>query len=374
MAQSWRERLLRRWGPGILGGLTLGDWGKTLWSRRFAVPPSRWPRAMAITAMSAQNSALGRWERWRHGREVEGTSVESPIFILGHWRNGTTHLHNLLSIDDRLAFPNNYQVCFPHTFLSTEARRSPLLGWFLPRRRPMDEVHWTLASPQEDEFALCILSQLSPCMGWVFPRHLARYERYLTLRDVEPRELAAWQAAFELFLKKLTWKYRRRLVLKSPPHTGRVRLLLKMFPDAKFVHIHRDPYRVFQSSQRMFEVNFQWQGLQHPPRNRDEVDEWIVRQYRAMYDGYFDDRGLLPAGSLCEVSFEQLEKDPIAQVRRIYETLGLADFDRIEPPLRAYVESLRGYRKNSFTDLPQGSRSRIARDWRRCFEEWGYPK
>jgi hypothetical protein len=161
----------------------------------------------------------------------------------------------------------------------------------------MDRVEWSVDSPQEDEFALCILSQKSPCMGWIFPRSLDLYDKYLTLRDVDERELDAWRSAFESFLRKLTWKHRRRLVLKSPPHTARIRLVLEMFPGAKFVHIHRDPYRVFQSSQKTFELNFEWQGLQRTRRR--ELDDWILRQYRTMYDSFFEDRERIPKGHYC---------------------------------------------------------------------------
>jgi hypothetical protein len=372
VTRDWRAFFLRRFGPGILGGMTFGDWMRTLWDRRFAVAPSRWPRALAITAQSLQNSLFARVERRRHGHDVESISVESPLFVLGHWRNGTTHLHNLLATDPRFAFPNTYQSCFPHTFLSTEASRSRFFGFFLPKHRPMDRVEWSVDSPQEDEFALCILSQKSPCMGWIFPRSLGLYDRYLTLRDVDERELDAWRSAFESFLKKLTWKHRRRLVLKSPPHTARIRLLLEMFPGAKFVHIHRDPYRVFQSSQNAFELNFRWQGLQRT--RREELDDWILRQYRAMYDSFFEDRERIPKGHYCEVRFEELEASPIVEMRRVYETLGLHEFAEVEPSLRRYQASLSGYQKNSFPELPGGLRDRIAREWTRCFEEWGYPK
>ncbi len=134
MTQSWREAFLSRFGPGMLGGITFGDWMKTLWRwrRRFAVAPTRWPRALAITAQSLQNSILRRYEGWRYGRELEGITVESPLFVLGHWRSGTTYLHNLLAIDRRFAFPNTYQFSFPHIFLSTEAIRARIIGFFLP--------------------------------------------------------------------------------------------------------------------------------------------------------------------------------------------------------------------------------------------------
>ena len=44
-------------------------------------------------------------------------------------------------------------------------------------------------------------------------------------------------------------------------------------------------------------------------------------KYKAMYDAYFEERGLIPKSRLHEVAFEDLERDPIAQVRQVDETL-----------------------------------------------------
>jgi hypothetical protein len=92
-----------------------------------------------------------------------------------------------------------------------------------------------------------------------------------------------------------------------------------------------------------------------------------------MYEVFFEERGLIPAGRSCEVGFEALESDPIGTVRGVYEALGLPDFGVVESDLRAYVASLTSYRKNSFPELAPDLRGRIAVEWQRCFDEWRYP-
>lgn len=102
------------------------------------------------------------------------------------------------------------------------------------------------------------------------------------------------------------------------------------------------------------------------------VDDGILAQYREMYDAYLSQRTLVPAGQLHEVSFEDLEREPLAVVREIYEALSLPEFGSVEPALQAYVASLAQYRKNVHPPLDPKLRRRIAESWPPCFEQWDY--
>jgi hypothetical protein len=367
---SWREAFLARFGAGVFAGITLGRWLRVLRDNHFAVDRPYWGRAAAITFASVPNTLLAAWEKWFYGRKVRAAGVAPPLFILGIWRSGTTHLHNLLAQDDRFAYPTTYQVSFPHTFLTTEKRNARLVGFFLPKRRPQDNVALGVHEPQEDEFALCSLTGRAWPMAWAFPRRADHYGRYLTLRQASAGEAAEWQSALAGLVRKLSFKYGRPLVLKSPGHTCRVKVLLDLFPEAKFVHIHRNPYDVFRSTQHMVRTVTPWWALQRP--DYSDLEGRILRQYREVYDAFFEERGLIPKGHFHEVGFEALEADPLGQVRGIYEALALPDFGHVEPALRRYVESLAGYKKNVLPELPPDLRGRIAGAWRRCFDEWGY--
>src|SRR5215472_18095060 len=137
---SWREAFLVRFSAGAIPGITLGRWLRVLRENHFAVDRPYWGRAVAITLASIPNTLLAVWENWFYGRKVRNTRVAPPLFILGIWRSGTTHLHNLLAQDDRFAYPTTYQVLYPHTFLTTEKRNARLLRAFLPEKRFQDSV------------------------------------------------------------------------------------------------------------------------------------------------------------------------------------------------------------------------------------------
>ncbi len=368
--ESWRDRLMAAIGPPLLTGARLGDWLELLHENQYAIGARYSARAALITMSSLFNTIISRYEMRRYGYEVSAADIKPPLFVLGHWRSGTTLLHNLIVIDRRFAYPTLYQVLFPHTFLTTESFLPRLTQPFLPRKRPTDNVRFTLDVPYEEEFALCVTTFLSSYMKMIFPKREAYYARYLSLRDASTEEIERWSAALNWFLKKLTVRYGRPLALKSPTHTARIGVLLRMFPEAKFVHIHRNPYAVFKSTRKTMAASDIRQCLQY--RDFRDFDEIILNQYVEMYNCYFEELPLIPEGHYHQIRFEDLERDPVGQIREMYRALSLPEFGEVEPELSRYVESLSGYNKNEFADLPEGTRQRIAHKWRRCFDEWGY--
>jgi hypothetical protein len=232
-------------------------------------------------------------------------------------------------------------------------------------------VAWPAGVPAEAEVVLCRTTFLSPILSQVFPRRAAHYDRYLTFRGVPEAEVRRWQAALLHLVRKLTVNYRMPLVLKSPPNTARVQLLLGLFPEARFIHIRRNPYAVYQSTRRLRLTLARIFPFQ--PLDLTQVHGRILMQYRQMYDAYFEQRDLIPAGRVSEVGFEDLEKDPLGQLARVYGELGLPDFEAARPAVAEYVASLAGYQKNEYPALPPEVRADVAREWRRCFDEWHYP-
>ncbi len=367
-------KLKNRWslGHNYLAGITAGDWMRLLRENRFSVDGAYWHRAAFITLSSMMNSIHRVREQRRFDSLVAGTEVAPPLFILGHWRTGTTHLHNLFALDtDQFAFANTYQVVNPHTFLTTEAVNTRRFAWMIPDKRPMDNMALSFEAPQEDEFAPCLMTLRSLYLGISFPRREENYDRYLTFRGVPREEVEGWKTAFLWFLKKLTFKHQKPLVLKSPPHTARIRLLLEMFPGARFIHIHRHPYAVFRSFRHYFDTAAWYAYLQRP--DLSTLDDRIIERYNTLHDAFFEERSLIPEDRFHEIRFDDLERDPMGQMKQTYEKLGLPGFDGFAPKLQRYVATLSDYRKNEFPRLDAVARQKVSRAWHRSFEAWGYP-
>ncbi|MBC7235517.1 MAG: sulfotransferase [Chloroflexi bacterium] len=350
-------------------GMTIGDWVRVFRGRRMGVDPIFLPAALLGAAVGLANGVVKQIEEWRFGSALAGVQVKEPIFILGHWRSGTTLLHELLTLDERFAYPSLFQVMRPHTFLM-ERTLALKLAHLDAGSRPMDNLRVTVSSPAEDEWALALMSFHSPYMGWLFPRYARHYDRYLTFRGVPEKLVAEWKQALLRYMKKLTYLYGKPLVIKSPTHTGRIRLLLELFPDARFVHICRNPYDVYRSTRRFYRKAVRALYLQKPRHERLRAD--ILRRYQLIYEAFFEERDLVPEGQFSEVHFEDLEADMEGQMERIYDELQLGGFEEVRPRIQEYAQAHAGYQKNRYQPLPRALRQQIAQAWGRAFQEWGY--
>jgi hypothetical protein len=196
------------------------------------------------------------------------------------------------------------------------------------------------------------------------------YPEYLSLREVPEADRAKWKHELLQFCKRAALRDNRRLVIKSPAHTARVRTLLELFPDAKFVHISRDPYALFRSTVGLWRSLNAEEGLQ-VVRDEHWVRPYVLDSLRRMYDAYLDDRDLLDANQLIELRYEDLVDDPKGQLRTIYERLDLGEFSRVESALDAHLTEVRNYRTNRHS-MNDETRELIRGEWSRYFDEFGY--
>jgi len=360
----------RFWFMRFWNGMTLPAYARLMARNRFQVGPKRIGMALIMAAVAPFNSLVGLVQTAVCGRRIARTRIDQhPIFILGHWRSGTTLLHEYLVLDQRHTFPNTYACFGPAHFLLTGRMLPPMLRLFFPTRRPVDNMVTGWDRPQEDEFALCNLGARSPYLSWAFPNRPPQDQEYLTLEDVPPHELARWKDCLLWFLRCVTAQEPKRIVLKSPPHTARVRVLLELFPDARFVHIVRDPYVLFPSTVNLWRRLSKDEGFQTP--RYEGLEEQVFDNLLRMYAAFERDRELIPPRRLAEVRYEDLVADPVGQMRRVYEELDLGGFDEALPALKKRVESQAGYKRNRYQLTPE-LREQIGRRWRSYIERYGY--
>lgn len=331
---------------------------------------SRLHRTLSLPFSAIYNSVFKLAESAVYGRRIAATEVkEAPLFVLGYWRSGTTLLQTLLSNDPRLQHLPLYRTLFPWHFLLTEKVVTKLTAPFVPPNRPMDNMKVSWDSPQEDDISLCIMSQISPCMLLAHPDNFEEFWKPLDFEKLPESDLKRWKSSLDLLVRKLTFKSPRRIMMKSPFHTFHVKTLLEMYPDARFLYIHRNPYHIYRSSvhlrRRMIEEN----TLGRVPfvGHEDEV----IRSYRFGFEKYQEQKSLVPEGRLVEIAYEQLEVDPIGTLKKAYDGLSLPGFEEVERAIEPQLESLKKYRKNQFEDDPAVVR-KVYKELKAAFDKFGY--
>lgn len=352
----------------------MGDYYRLLRENRFQVHPARFPMSVLVGGCSVANSTMAALQRWRYKTTIANTPLKGPpVFIIGHWRSGTTMMHELLAKDPRFSFPSNFDAFIPSHFLVSRVLFYPLVKLLMPSRRPMDDMPLGADSPQEDDFALCADGAPTPYRRIAFPNRPHRDHLDLNLDQATPETRRQLEEAMRRFLQALTVRYQTQLVLKSPPHTGRLRQLAEWFPEARFVHLSRHPYQLVPSTMRLWRLLDQLQGFQLPRYDDTWLKNYIFECKDLMYSAYFEHRGELPANRLVEVRFEDLVEDPLPQIQRVYQQLELGGFEQVRPALASYFQQRSGHRTNRHQLEPE-LQSDIDTNWSEYMKEFGYQR
>jgi hypothetical protein len=236
----------------------------------------------------------------------------------------------------------------------------------------MDNMEAGWDKPQEDEFALCMMGQPSPYLDIAFPNNNPIDKDAFEIDSLPSHKKEGWKQDFKRFLSELTFNDSRRLVLKSPTHTARIRTLLELFPDARFIHIVRDPYVVFPSTVNLWKSLYDTHGMQTP--NYLGIEEKVLSEFQVLYNCVDRDKSLLKPSRFFEVRYEDLIKDTLPIMENIYQQLELGDFSLASPNIQRYLDNRKDYKTNSYKSPEPRLLAMINERWGDVIDRYGYPR
>lgn len=331
--------------------------------RRAVLPVGRatldWLEEGGVPARGGRRSRfLYRWQSFwfeqnlkLQGRLGDFALPEAdPIFIIGPWRSGTTHLHNLMSTLPGMISPSTWQCMQPATM---QLRRTPVL----PRSslRPMDGHSISSLSPQEDEFALLALGVPSVYRGFLDPRRLGELLHWLRLDSWTLEEPKNWISIWRRFLALMADNRPGRLLLKSPNHSFRIRPIVKTFPNPTFIWIVRRPEDVFLSNRKMWQAMFSLYSLWD--WELPALDAFLLHSLRHAAECITELGQSLPRDRLLVIDFEQLQRAPLQTLETVNSRLRLGNWTPMEAQVRQASETISSYSsaKYSIENLPRGA-------------------
>lgn len=295
-----------------------------------------------------------------------------PIFVLGHWRSGTTHVHYILAKDKQFAFINSFQSFFFNICMLGMGWMDRFLTYFAPSVRPQDNMEMSLYSPQEEEQVLSNIVETAGVNSFYFPKNRSYFYKYNLFKGISEQEYAKWKKYYVYMLKAIMrMNNGKRILTKNPNNTARIPQLLELFPTAKFVHIHRNPFQVYLSTKHLHRAILRGQSMQDI--TEAEEDDIILENYKLLMQQYLETRKYAPPGTLVEIAYDDVGTDKeLAIYENIYKTFGLEGWDKMKGEIAAYLDSLKTYKKNRFIPIDEAMVKRIQKEWGFVFEEYGY--
>ncbi|MGB3311383.1 MAG: sulfotransferase [Nodosilinea sp.] len=333
--------------------------------------PSRDRCPQAALALAV---ALARWPFSTVEQAVFALSpkqpMPDPVFIVGYWRSGTTHLHNVMAQCPSFGYITPLATGMPWDILGIVRSLEPLLEKALPQDRYVDNVAVTPTSPQEDSIPLATMGAASYYHGLYFPQRFEAHFRREVFGEGGEADVEHWKRLHRHLLRKVSvHQGHRPLLIKNPVYTGYVRHLRKLWPQAKFIHIYRNPYRVFPSARHYFTRLLPELALQD--YGDLPIDQLVLESYPFLLDALKADTADLPPNQFAELSFEALQSDPLGELKTLFEQLDLPGFEAAHPYFEAYLADLKDYQQNQYS-LDAKTISTVEDKWQPYIQRWDY--
>ena len=332
---------------------------------------SYYPQILLSGAVSVALSPFRFFEKLLYSRKEACCTIKRPLFILGHWRSGTTLVQQMMAQDSQFGFINplmNFTLNFYH-----------LLGWafekvisdHLKDGRPMDNMEYAMNLPLEEYIVFSTIEENSVYPLNFFPQAFLKYNENAFIDKMPFDRRRKWCKKYDYLLKKITFlNDNKSLLLKSPDNTARLAALLRMYPDAKFVNIYRNPYDVIRSTIHLYEMIMDNWALEKIP-SRNTMEDWIIETFRNMYLAYFEEMKSCGSDNLYEICFEEFEKDPLPIMEELYQKLDLGGYDQAKDAIAQYWTDRTDYKKNSF-DISEQLILKVNSRLGFYFEHYGY--
>ncbi len=327
-------------------------------------------RFLSLVPISLLSEIFILVEKIKFNRKIKQTRIEKPpVIIIGHWRSGTTFLHQLILQDNQFTAPTVVQVIAPEHFLFSTKYYIPILKVLLPEKRPMDEVEMAPLAPMEDEWAFIRMGSETPLVKFFFP--LANIKTLFDIQEFIPqgKKLVQWKKNMLTLLKKITLLTQKQIILKNPFHTPRILLLAEVLPGTRFIHIVRHPYKIVPSAiytwNIMSEENAFKSGWKKP--TIDEAARIVDEFWRSVNEN----KKRLKENEFAEVKYEDLEADPVEELKRIYKELNLEFSNQFETSIIQFMEEKKNYKKNVF-NLTMEEKNIIEKKLSHYFKAYNY--
>jgi hypothetical protein len=298
--------------------------------------------------------------------EIDDEVIGGPVFVIGLPRTGTTALSQLVAADPQFRSLRMWesQAPTPPPEAATQ-HTDPRIAQAEAGLKMLDDMFPKMQTLYNSEATAA--TECQDLMGMSFRTFhfdgAVRAPGYLAwLMDCDMRGTYTFHRRV---LKLLQWHCPPDLWhLKTPVHMFALDALVEAYPNAKFLWSHRDPAKVMASVCSLIQYVRSWSSDRDDARElgAEQVDSWVEGVGRAM-----DFRNRVGNDRFADVSFADLQSDPVGTLRASYESLGLTFTDATLHSVKEWADGhkpgARGAHDYDLSDYgltPDGVRERFS--------------
>ena len=238
----------------------------------------------------------------------------------------------------------------------------------MPKERPSDKIKLDVELPQEDEFAVSNYTNISHYNFFFFPNDYKKI--YSEAIRFEKNNEKLWLSKYSEILNRI-FQYTRKskIIIKNPSNTARIKSLLKKYPNAKFIHIYRNPIFVYLSTLKFFSELFPSVNLQNI--DNETLKKLIIYNYKEIYKDFYNYKSLIPKGNLIELKFEDFRKNPSIYLKDIYKTIGIEFKNKDLNELSLYLNNQKKHKMNTYT-IDKSTLEKLNKEFKFSFKKMNY--
>jgi len=280
--------------------------------------------------------------------------VKQPVFIIGHPRSGTTFIHHLFTQTDEMAAFTTWQLLFPA--LTARKIVKPIVQ-FLTRKNPMVLIpeeaghQISLDSVEEDEM-LFLHNHDTQFVVIGTPLGFAEKNyREIRFHDFQPwkRRIKSVRFLKSVFQRHIYYTGKTQIFAQTHFSTHRIKTLLEVFPDAKFIYMHRMPEETLPSylSLNYNTLDILW-GM-HRFSEKQKANYYHRRYkaslelYRYFYDLWHNNE--IDKEKVLIVDYKKLRKELIPMFEQIIEFTGIQPSDKLRNVVARQAQKQKSYKR-----------------------------
>jgi len=268
---------------------------------------------------------------WAADPAILERPVEAPVVVIGMARSGTSILHELLWCDPAHRAPLTWELLQPARGPGAAEVVGDATHQFWHDLQPEYEAMHHNAGDLPNE---CIFATMNEFLSdhWGGVHEVPSYSMHLALAD----HTDAYRYHRRILQTLTTREEGERWLLKAPSHLATLDALFAVYPDARVVHIHRDPLRTVPSTLSLM-ATLKWMRCRHT--DPVAVAPLLAAGFAGMLDGVVAGRadGRLPDDQFADLRYADLLADPLGAIAGVYDRFGWDLSDEARAAMTAHL-------------------------------------